>query len=141
MSDEIFYFSLHERRNDMLSLSSRWSNLLASSARFDSQTSGAVALAERLSGGHPQISLVWLSPTTIDVETPEDVPEEAHTDLTDIIDPQGTAREPEQEMFVDLLSEEPGLVDEDPTDGELTITAMILWELPEVCLIFLTSYS
>ena len=94
-----------------------------------------------MSGGHPQISLVWLSLTTIDVETPEDVPEEAHTDLTDIIDPQGTAREPEQEMFVDLLSEEPGLVDEDPTDGELTITAMILWELPEVCLIFLTSYS
>ena len=140
MSDEIFYFSLHERRNNMLSLPSRWSNPLASSARFDSQTSGAVALAERLSGGHPQISLVWLSPTTINVETPEDVPEEAPTDLTDIIDPQGTARKLEQEMFVDLLSEDPGLVDEDPMDGELTITMMILWEIPEVCSIFLTSY-
>ena len=124
----------------MLSLSSHWSNPLALSARFDSQTSGAVALAERLSGGHPQILLIWLSPTTIDIETPEDVPEEVPTDLTDIIDPQGTAHEPEQEMFVDLLSEDPGLVNEDPMDGELTITATILWEIPEVCSIFLTSY-
>ena len=137
MSDEIFYFSLHERRNNILSLSSHWSNPLASSARFDSQTSAAIALAERLSGGHPQISLVWLSPTTIAVETPEDAPEEAHTDGSEIIDPQGTTREPEQEIIVDLLSEEPGLLDEDPANGEPTITATIFWELPEVCLILL----
>ena len=121
MSDEIFYFSLHECRNNILSLSSRWSNPLASSARFDSQTSAAIALAERLSGGHPQISLIWLSPTTIAVETPEDAPEEAHTDGSKIIDPQGTTREPEQEIIVDLLSEEPGLLDEDPADGELRV--------------------
>ena len=74
-----------------------------------------------MSDGHPQISLIWVSPTTINVETPEDVPEEAPTDLTNIIDLQGTAHEPEQKMFVDLLSEDPGLIDEDSMDSELTI--------------------
>jgi len=121
----------------MLSLSSRWSNPLASSSRFNSQTNGAIVLAERLSGGRPQISFFWLTPTIVNVQAPEEAPEEAHMDLTDIIGPQEAACEPEHEVFADLLSEEPGLLEEDAADGEPTITATILWELPEVCLILL----
>jgi len=135
MLDEIFYFALHERRNDMLSMSSRWSNPLVSSSRFDSQTNGATVLAERLSGGRPHISLVWLSPTTVDVETPEDAPEEVHVGLNDIIGPQEAVRELEHEVFADFFSEEPGLLEEDAVDSEPTITATILWEPPVVCLV------
>jgi len=117
----------------MLCLSSRWSNPLASSSQFNSQTNGAIVLAERLSGGRPQISFFWLTPTIVNVQALE----EAHMDLTDIIGPQEAACEPEHEVFADLLSEEPGLLEEDAMDGEPTITATILWELPEVCLILL----
>ena len=85
MLDEIFYFALHECRNDILSLSSHWTNPLVSSSRFDSQTNGATVLAMTLSGGHPQISLFWLRPTTVDIEVQEDSPEEAHVALNDII--------------------------------------------------------
>ena len=134
MLDEIFYFALHERRNDILSLSSCWSNPLVSSSRFDSQTNGATILAESLSGGHPQISLSWLSPTTVDVQAPEDAPEEAHVDLNNIIGLQEAVRELEHEVFADLFSEEPGLLDEDAVDDELTVTVTIIWEPPQVCL-------
>jgi len=114
----------------MLSLSSRWSNPLASSSQFNSQTNGAIVLA-------PQISFFWLTPTIVNVQAPEEAPEEAHVDLTDIIGPQEAACEPEHKVFADLLSEEPGFLEEDAADGEPTITATILWELPEVCLILL----
>ena len=134
MLDEIFYFALHEHHNDILSLSSRWSNPLVSSSQFDSQTNRATILAESLSGGHPQISLFWLSPTTVDIQAPEDAPEEAHVDLNDIIGLQEAVREPEHEVFANLFSEEPGLPDEDTMDDELTVTTTIIWEPPQVCL-------
>ena len=138
MLDEIFYFALHERRNEMLSLSSRWSNPLASSSQFNSQTNGARDMSERLSGNHPQTTLFWLSPTTINVQAPEDAPEEAHVYLTNSWE---AAREPEHEVLADLLSEGSGLIEEDATDSELTVSATLLWELPEVCLILPTVYS
>jgi len=121
----------------MLSLSSHWSNPLASSSQFNSQTNGAIVLAERLSGGRPQISFFWLTPTIVNVQALEEAPEEVHMDLTNIIGPQEAACELEHEVFADLLSEEPGLLKEDAVDGEPTITTTILWELPEVCLILL----
>ena len=115
-------------------MSSRWANPLVSSSQFNSQTNGATVLAESLSGGRPQISLFWLSPTTIGIEALEDAPEEVHMDLSDIIGPQEAAREPEHKVFADLFSEEPGLLEEDAEDDELTVTTTILWELPQVCL-------
>lgn len=135
MIDQIFYFTLHEHCNNMLTLSSHWSNPLVSSSRFDSQTNRASVLAERLSGGWPQILLVWLSPTTVNVETPEDALKEVHMDLNAIIGLQEAAREPEHEVFANLFSEEPGLPEEDATDDEPTVTMTILWEPPEVCLV------
>ena len=127
--DEIFYFALCERRRDILSLRSRWSNPLASISRFDSQIREASVLAESLSGGHPHISLFWLNPTA--VEAPEEAPEEDNVDLNAIIGPQEGPCEPEHAVFADFLANDSGC-HEDVIEDQLTVAADIIWELPEV---------
>ena len=123
--DEIFYFALCERRCDILSLRSCWSNPLASISRFNSQIREASALAESLSGGHPRISLFWLNPTAVEA------PEEENVDLNAIIGPQEGPCEPEHAVFADFLTDDSGC-HEEVVEDQLTVAADIIWELPEV---------
>ena len=126
--DEIFYLALRERRNNLLMLHSRWSNPLASTSRFESQIREATTLADKLSGGHPEISPMWLNATT--VEALEEAPGEAGMQLSDVIYTPEEALEPEHAVWADYLTKDagPSADDDDPP----MITAELIWELPEV---------
>ncbi|KIJ59525.1 hypothetical protein HYDPIDRAFT_49728, partial [Hydnomerulius pinastri MD-312] len=133
--NEIFYVALKQCREDVLSLSSRWSNSLASASRFSSQTKEATSLAMQLSGGTPEVSLFWVNPMTI--EAPDASPEEASIDLDHISGPLNGGLEMENPVLVDYLAEEPsGPIDEDDSGDDNpswdSITTEIVWVIPAV---------
>ena len=81
--DQKFYLGLPQHREQLLSLLLSWSNSLISKARFDTQTTEAITLALKLSGGAPEITLLWLHPMTI--EAPDAAPEEASLNVDQIL--------------------------------------------------------
>jgi len=129
LPDEIFYFTLSERRHDILALCSHWSNPLATTSRFNCQIREASALAESLLGGHPRVSLFWLNPTAVKA------PEEENVNLNMNIGSQEAPCELEHAIFADFLANDSGCHEEDAGDDQLTIATNIIWEIPEVCFI------
>ncbi|KAG9309813.1 hypothetical protein JVU11DRAFT_10190 [Chiua virens] len=88
---------------EILSLRSRWPNLLVSAPRFESQTTEATVLSLWLSGGSPKVSLFWVNP--IMVETPDVAPEEADVISDPVFSSHKAACEPEEAVLLDYLTE------------------------------------
>ncbi|KIK80791.1 hypothetical protein PAXRUDRAFT_36082 [Paxillus rubicundulus Ve08.2h10] len=138
----IFFLALQQRHEHILSLPSHWSNPLVSATRFTSQTDGATALANQLSGHNPQISLHWVNATT--TELPDAAPEEANVDLDHFLGlPDGTSN-PENQLLVDYLTEDPpGPIDEEEGNGNLATIhnvrkdgfPQLSFELPDILML------
>lgn len=118
--------ALQQWQEDILTLCSRWPNLLVPQHRFDTQTNEATALALWLSGGNPEISLFWVKPTT--VEVPEVAPEEADLNVEPVSSQHEAACEPEEVALLDYLTDIPMEVADDEEAVEPpTIPVEIAW--------------
>jgi hypothetical protein len=85
-----------------------------------------MTLADKLSGGQSEISLIWINLTI--VEALEEVPGEAK-----MINTPDEVLEPEHVVFTDYLKKDTGpSADDDIDDDPPTITAELIWELPEI---------
>ena len=101
---------------------------------------GSYNTADKLSGGHPKISLIWLNPTA--VEAPEDVPGDADVQLNDVINTPEEVLEPKHEVLADYLTKDFGpSADDDADDDTPMITAELIWELPKVFLLIFFLFS
>ncbi|KAH0832248.1 hypothetical protein J3R83DRAFT_13222, partial [Lanmaoa asiatica] len=127
--NEAFYHTLQHHREQLLTLPPRWSNSLASRARFDVRTEDATNLAVKLSGGMPEISLYWINQTTF-----EALPEEEQTHDNSAEEASAATLDPDQAIFIDYLTEEPSNAhnddDNDKADKPNIPSVKIAWELP-----------
>ncbi|KAI9453747.1 hypothetical protein HD554DRAFT_2199295 [Boletus coccyginus] len=124
--NEIFYVALQQRREDILTLRSQWPNPLVPQHQFDTQTSEAATLALDLSGGSPQVSLLWVKPTT--AEVPEVASEAADLNVESVSSQHKAACRPEEATFLDYLTDIPtGVADDEEAVGRPTIPVEIRW--------------
>ncbi len=107
-SDSTIAFLLEQRKVELLLLQARWRTPLASDGRFNTNTSEAVRIAERLSGLPVTQTLFWVNVTSQEIETrPE--PEEAIFDADTVL---------AQDCIDDLINDDDGDGDDDDDDDD-----------------------
>ncbi|KAG6369026.1 hypothetical protein JVT61DRAFT_1972 [Boletus reticuloceps] len=126
--DELYILLLQQCRNHILALEPRWVSPVTSAVRFESRHKEALSLATRLSGGTPQIALLWVNATTVEVPLP--VAEDDEVDIPDAPPDSFDHSDATNPILADYLSDHSNEVPEELDEPVSCPHVRIIWEYP-----------